>query len=91
MEITDSSGRYSTIASAVTFVVLALITSTASQLLLLLVLTSLFHNCDDYVMSFGSLQRRPNEHNGERFCFNSFFFEQRTHGELWRSEHGDDC
>jgi len=31
MEITDSSGTYSTIASAVTFVVLALITSTASQ------------------------------------------------------------
>jgi len=31
MEITDSSGTYSTIASAVTFVVLALITSTASH------------------------------------------------------------
>lgn len=25
------------------------------------------------LLSFGSLQRRPNEHNGERFCFNSFF------------------
>ena len=45
------------------------------------------------LLSFGSLQRRPNEHKGERFCFDSFLSsnEPMANYGLASNEHGDDC